>query len=73
MRSKDKFCHLSLLEFADDAGLFHGLKFYNDALMEAGPDGNVESEIILKKDVDSFTFKEVGLSLARFASTVINA
>ncbi|EXB28916.1 hypothetical protein L484_012675 [Morus notabilis] len=26
--------------------------------MEAGPDGNVQSQIILKKDVDSFTVKE---------------
>ncbi|PON50155.1 COBRA-like protein [Parasponia andersonii] len=42
----------------NDTGLFYGLKFYNDVLTEAGPDGNVQTELILEKDLETFTFKE---------------
>ncbi|OMP11846.1 Glycosyl-phosphatidyl inositol-anchored, plant [Corchorus capsularis] len=42
----------------NDTGMFYGLKFYNDVLMEAGPDGNVQSELILKKDMNTFTFTQ---------------
>ncbi|XP_062115017.1 COBRA-like protein 4 [Humulus lupulus] len=42
----------------NDTGLFFGLKFFNDVLMEAGPNGNVQSEIIMEKDLDTFTFRE---------------
>lgn len=38
--------------------MFYGLKYFNDQLMEAGPFGNVQSEILLKKDINTFTFKE---------------
>ena len=38
--------------------MFYGIKFYNDLLMEAGPEGNVQSELILKKDVNTFTLKQ---------------
>ena len=38
--------------------MFYGLKFYNDVLMQAGPDGNVQSELILHKDMNTFTFKQ---------------
>lgn len=34
------------------------MKFYNDLLMEAGPSGNVQSEVLLQKDKDTFTFKQ---------------
>lgn len=43
---------------ADDTGMFYGMKFYNDLLMEAGPSGNVQSEVLMKKDKDTFTFKQ---------------
>lgn len=43
--------------YADDTGMFYGLKFYNDLLMEAGPSGNVQSEILLQKDKKTFTLK----------------
>lgn len=33
-----------------------GIKFYNDLLMEAGPMGNVQSELLFKKDKSTFTF-----------------
>ncbi|XP_015571931.1 COBRA-like protein 4 [Ricinus communis] len=42
----------------NDSGMFYGIKFYNDVLMEAGPDGNVQSELILKKDMNTFTFHQ---------------
>lgn len=42
---------------ADDTGMFYGLKFYNDLLMEAGPSGNVQSEVLLQKDKNTFTMK----------------
>ncbi|XWS60416.1 hypothetical protein CRYUN_Cryun07bG0035000 [Craigia yunnanensis] len=45
-------------QFTNDTGMFYGLKFYNDVLMEAGPDGNVQSELILHKDMNTFTFKQ---------------
>lgn len=38
--------------------MFYGMKFYNDLLMEAGPLGNVQSEVLLQKDKDTFTFKQ---------------
>lgn len=43
---------------ADDTGMFYGMKFFNDLLMEAGPSGNVQSEVLLQKDKDTFTFKQ---------------
>ncbi|XP_021286712.1 COBRA-like protein 4 [Herrania umbratica] len=42
----------------NDTGMFYGLKYYNDILMESGPDGNVQSELILQKDMNAFTFKQ---------------
>ncbi|KAL8264076.1 hypothetical protein R6Q59_022206 [Mikania micrantha] len=42
----------------NDTGMFYGMKFYNDLLMEAGPFGNVQSELLLQKDKNTFTFKQ---------------
>ncbi|KAL8478705.1 hypothetical protein ACS0TY_030545 [Phlomoides rotata] len=42
----------------NDTGMFYGMKFYNDLLMEAGPTGNVQTEILLKKDKNTFTLKQ---------------
>ncbi|PQP98634.1 COBRA-like protein 1 [Prunus yedoensis var. nudiflora] len=33
-----------------------GTKFYNDFLMQAGPLGNVQSELLFRKDQATFTF-----------------
>jgi hypothetical protein len=33
-----------------------GVKYYNDLLMVAGPEGNVQSELLFRKDPSSFTF-----------------
>ena len=38
--------------------MFYGLKFYNDLLMEAGPFGNVQSEVLMRKDANTFTFSQ---------------
>ena len=38
--------------------MFYGLKFYNDLLMEAGPFGNVQSEVLMRKDYSTFTFSQ---------------
>ncbi|KAK3406402.1 hypothetical protein EUGRSUZ_K02541 [Eucalyptus grandis] len=45
-------------ESINDTGMFYGMKFYNDLLMEAGPEGNVQSEVLLQKDKNTFTFKQ---------------
>jgi hypothetical protein len=50
----------SLTEFVpsilDDTAMFWGVKFYNDLLMQAGPLGNAQSELLLRKDSMAFTF-----------------
>lgn len=38
----------------DDTAMLWGVKFYNDFLMQAGPLGNVQSEVLFQKD--AFTF-----------------
>ncbi|XP_043706637.1 COBRA-like protein 4 [Telopea speciosissima] len=42
----------------NDTGMFYGMKYYNDLLMEAGQLGNVQSEVLLEKDPITFTFKQ---------------
>ncbi|KAL2927029.1 COBRA-like protein 4 [Bienertia sinuspersici] len=42
----------------NDTGMFYGTKFYNDLLMEAGPYGSVQSEVLMQKDENTFTFKQ---------------
>ncbi|XP_073118679.1 COBRA-like protein 4 isoform X1 [Henckelia pumila] len=42
----------------NDTGMFYGMKFFNELLMEAGPFGNVQSEVLLQKDKESFTLKQ---------------
>lgn len=51
--------HLDFLSFlrADDTALFYGFKYVNDVLLQAGPNGNVHSEMILQKD-STFTFEQ---------------
>ena len=39
----------------DDTAMLWGIKFYNDFLMQAGPLGNVQSEVLFQKDA-TFTF-----------------
>lgn len=51
-------CYMFCIHVSDDTALFYGIKFYNDVLMAAGPDGNLQSELILEKDAETFTFTE---------------
>lgn len=44
--------------FADDTAMLWGVKFYNDFLSEAGPLGNVQSELLFRKDASTFTFEK---------------
>jgi hypothetical protein len=45
-------------ESINDTGMFYGMKFFNDLLMEAGPSGNVQSEVLLQKNKETFTFNQ---------------
>lgn len=38
--------------------MFYGMKYFNDLLMEAGPKGNIQSELLLQKDKNTFSFKQ---------------
>lgn len=43
--------------FPDDTGMFWGIQYYNDMLLESGENGNVQTEMLLQKDPAEFTFK----------------
>lgn len=43
---------------ADDTAMLYGVKFYNDFLSQAGPFGNVQSELLFRKDKSTFTFEK---------------
>ncbi|KAM7278724.1 hypothetical protein ACFE04_005858 [Oxalis oulophora] len=45
-------------ESINDTGMFYGMKYYNDLLMEAGPSGNIQSEVLMRKNKDTFTLKQ---------------
>jgi hypothetical protein len=38
--------------------MFYGLKYFNDHLMQAGPYGNVQSEVLMRKDASTFTLRQ---------------
>ncbi|CAL5083959.1 unnamed protein product [Urochloa decumbens] len=50
--------YLLRAQFADDTAMFYGLKYFNDHLMQAGPYGNVQSEVLMRKDASTFTFRQ---------------
>jgi hypothetical protein len=47
---------LTPYEGLNDTAMLWGVKFYNDFLSEAGPFGNVQSELLFRKDPSTFTF-----------------
>ncbi|KAG2284313.1 hypothetical protein Bca4012_052991 [Brassica carinata] len=53
------FNYKSLTPYAglNDTAMLWGVKFYNDFLSEAGPLGNVQSEILFRMDQATFTFE----------------
>ncbi|KAK4401977.1 COBRA-like protein 6 [Sesamum angolense] len=42
----------------NDTGMFYGIQYYNDVLLQTGESGNVQTEMLLHKDPGIFTFKE---------------
>ncbi|KAF3628792.1 COBRA-like protein 6 [Capsicum chacoense] len=42
----------------NDTGMFYGIQYYNDMLLQAGESGVVQSELLLHKDAGIFSFKE---------------
>ncbi|WOL07017.1 COBRA-like protein 7 isoform X1 [Canna indica] len=54
------FNYQPLIQYGNinDTGMFWGIKFYNDMLLQQGENGNVQSEILLHKDEGDFTFGE---------------
>ncbi|KAF8404249.1 hypothetical protein HHK36_009131 [Tetracentron sinense] len=42
----------------NDTGMFWGIQYYNDMLLQSGENGNVQTEMLLHKDSGIFTFRE---------------
>ncbi|CAI9770132.1 unnamed protein product [Fraxinus pennsylvanica] len=42
----------------NDTGMFYGIQHYNDMLLQAGVNGNVQTEMLLHKDPGIFSFRE---------------
>ncbi|KAL6136650.1 hypothetical protein ACLB2K_061945 [Fragaria x ananassa] len=42
----------------NDTAMLWGIKFYNDMLMQSGPVGNVQSELLFHKNPATFTFEK---------------
>uniref|UniRef100_A0A2P2L4Y8 COBRA-like protein n=1 Tax=Rhizophora mucronata TaxID=61149 RepID=A0A2P2L4Y8_RHIMU len=42
----------------NDTAMLWGVKFYNDLLFQAGPLGNIQSELLFRKDASTFTFEK---------------
>ncbi|KAK4834549.1 hypothetical protein QYF36_024704 [Acer negundo] len=42
--------------YINDTGMLWGIQYYNDMLLQAGESGNVQTEIIFRKDEGIFTF-----------------
>ncbi|XP_074586597.1 COBRA-like protein 7 [Curcuma longa] len=53
------FNYHPLLQYGsiNDTGVFWGIEYYNDMLLNYGENGNVQSEMLLHKDTEEFTFK----------------
>ncbi|KAL3529649.1 hypothetical protein ACH5RR_008971 [Cinchona calisaya] len=54
----------------NDNAMLWGIKFYNDLLMQAGPLGNVQSELIFRRTNQLSHLERGGLSLDEFTSMV---
>ncbi|EOY03771.1 COBRA-like protein 1 precursor [Theobroma cacao] len=54
------FNYKSITPYAaiNDTAMLWGVKFYNDLLSQAGPLGNVQSELLFRKDKSTFTFEK---------------
>ncbi|CAN1839135.1 COBRA-like protein 4 [Linum perenne] len=45
-------------ESINDTGMFYGMKYFNDVVMQAGALGNVQSEVLLQKDLNTFSLSQ---------------
>ncbi|KAK7411318.1 hypothetical protein VNO78_02751 [Psophocarpus tetragonolobus] len=50
--------HLCHVQHPNLNNVTQGLKYYNELLIEAGPKGNVQSEVLMKKDKNTFTLTQ---------------
>ena len=53
----NQWCTNEKLVLTDDTAMLWGIKFFNDVLMQAGPNGNVQSELLFRKNKSSFSFR----------------
>ncbi|XP_057976160.1 COBRA-like protein 6 [Malania oleifera] len=44
--------------YINDTGMFWGVRYYNNMLLQSGKSGNVQTEMLLHKDPEIFTFRE---------------
>ncbi|KAF5444056.1 hypothetical protein F2P56_036560 [Juglans regia] len=49
---------LNSYAYINDTGMFWGIQYYNDMLLQSGPSGNVQTEMLLHKVPGIFTFRE---------------
>ncbi|KAK4757498.1 hypothetical protein SAY87_018799 [Trapa incisa] len=52
------FQPLKIHGFLNDTGMFWGVRYYNEILMQSGVDGNVQTEMLLSKNTSLFTLHE---------------
>ncbi|CAN1305451.1 COBRA-like protein 6 [Linum perenne] len=52
------YAPLDQFRYTNDSGMFWGIKFYNDMLLQEGVSGNVQSEMLLAKEAGLFSFRE---------------
>ncbi|KAL7227904.1 hypothetical protein ACSBR1_022727 [Camellia fascicularis] len=54
------FNYKALNQYGDlnDTGMFYGIQYYNDMLLQSGYNGNIQTEMVLHKDTGIFTFRE---------------
>uniref|UniRef100_A0A7N0RFR2 COBRA-like protein n=1 Tax=Kalanchoe fedtschenkoi TaxID=63787 RepID=A0A7N0RFR2_KALFE len=54
------FQYQPLIQYPEfnDTGMFYGLKYYNDMLLQSGANGSVQTEMLLHKDPGVFSFED---------------
>ncbi|MFQ6658395.1 hypothetical protein Gotur_027678 [Gossypium turneri] len=51
--------HISkFLNLADDSGMFWGIRYYNDMLLQEGENGYVQTEMLMRKGEDFLSFRQ---------------
>ncbi|MBA0640978.1 hypothetical protein Goklo_025575 [Gossypium klotzschianum] len=47
-----------VLNLADDSGMFWGIRYYNDMLLQEGENGYVQTEMLMRKGEDFLSFRQ---------------